>query len=1077
MDLSVFLKTVVTSDKGWFCLATARIENTEEATEKTWSEQFFSWPDELPKIINQVNSFDKDTEVYFSPYLFEEPKSTKKNAIVGRTIVADLDDANILTIQIDPTIIVETSQGRHQGYWVLKEELDKVEHERISRKVTYSIPRCDRNGWFLGKKVRVPGTYNNKYKETKHYIRVVSETGKRYVAGDLEQFVTPEDFLPQDKEINEDDLDWAEKALIQDIGPQEMLASIRSSIASVYMKYNIPSADRSAALWALTTALFRAGMSKEKVFYIAWHSVNNKFKDLRYGAVKALAKDVLRAEVAVSVKLPDIKDNIKHARTIGENAIERNDFIAKLVWEYLEKIGVFLHCNDGGLWYIRNDTGRPIQINSKNEALSNMLDNLFGINTAENESRFVHGRLRSKASEVPVTARVANLSHYEHSSKLFVVHTGRRDVLVVTPESITRQINGYGGLVFPWNIGNNTISPQYGGLDIPWDDIIFGGCLDNVLSIRKEAAQAVLKVWLLSVLLRDGLASRPILALFGAPGCISGDTKLKIRRGNHVRTYTIRQLYRSQNGYGNGNFDTSKPSYIRSVKDGVVQWMPIYDVVNSGKKATYTVKIAGSETFRTTTDHRFLTPMGYKKLEELCVGDIVLVEGDHITSIPKTTWWHPEVSVKYHPHGRDKYVYGFGPYKYIYRYRAVVEANMNNMSTEEFVRVVNSNERLASTLTYLDKDVVIHHKDENPLNDDYDNLEVTDKLTHDTHHGRNNVRNFGMFSGLNYVKESVIESIEYYGEEDTYDIQMENQEAPNFLINGAIVHNSGKSTMFRRIYRFLFGKERGLSTVTNEADFDHAMSHDPLVVLDNVDSMAAWLPDRLAATVAPTEIIRRKLYSDTDTITIKRDAMLGITAHNPKFGREDVTDRLILLNFERLSNFQSDSMILERIDRTRNALWGAVLKDIQTVMRTQMPSEGFPQFRIRDFAVYGYWIATALGIGSEFYEGINTIKDDQRSFNLEEDMMLLDAIDKLLDSQPIEQMHAGALWTKLSFKASDQRQFARKYGNAVSLGRKLWTLLDSLRELYDVEWSIKNTKRVWTINRKLIGSTNGTAAH
>lgn len=806
MELAEFLKTVVTGDNGWFCLATAELANTEEETEKTWKEVFYSWPDELTTIVNDVSELGSDVEVYFSPYLFREPKSIKSNAIVGRTIVADLDDANVLTIQITPSIVVETSPGRHQGYWILNEELDAQEHERISKKITYSIPRCDRTGWFLGKKVRVPTTYNNKYKNTKHFIRIVDSNSKHYSAVDLEQFVVPQEFADgTTPDIDENDLAWADAALNQSISAQEMLAQVKSSIASVYMRYNMPSTDRSAALWSLTTSLFRIGMKRDKVFYIAWHSVNNKFKDLRYGAIKALAKDVLRAEVAISTKLPDIKEKIRYTRNLGDNPVERQDHISKLAREYLEQIGIFYHCTDGSVWYIRHDTGKPIQINSRNEALSNMLDVLFGINAAEAESRYVHSRLRSYASELPVTARLAHLTTYDHNSKLFVLHTGRRDVLAVTPTQITRQVNGYGGLVFPWNMGNNIISPQYESIDLSWDEILFGGCLDNVLDIDKNDAQAVLKVWLLSVLLRDGLASRPILALFGAPG-------------------------------------------------------------------------------------------------------------------------------------------------------------------------------------------------------------------------------------------------------------------------------SGKSTMFRRIYRFFFGKERGLNTVTNENDFDIAMSSDPLVVLDNADSMTGWLPDRMAATVAPTEIVRRKLFTDTDTITIRRDAMLGITAHNPKFSREDVTDRMLLFTFDRLPSFKSDSEILSRIDKNRNAIWGSVLRDIQTTMNTPMPSEGYPQFRIRDFAMYGYWIATALGVQQEFKRGLEAIKQGQRNFNLEEDTLLVDAIDKLLDSQVIEEMTAGVLWTKLSFKV-DQKQFTRKYANPVVLGRKLWTLLDSLREIYDVDWKPKGTRRVWTIRKKTISGvhTNGTA--
>jgi hypothetical protein len=81
--------------------------------------------------------------------------------------------------------------------------------------------------------------------------------------------------------------------------------------------------------------------------------------------------------------------------------------------------------------------------------------------------------------------------------------------------------------------------------------------------------------------------------------------------------------------------------------------------------------------------------------------------------------------------------------------------------------------------------------------------------------------------------------------------------------------------------------------------------------------------------------------------------------------------------------------------------------------------------------------------------------------------IVIDAIDRLLDSSSIEELSAGQLWTKLRQKTTDERSFTRRYLNTVSLGKKLWTLLDSMREIYDIHVDIKNTKRVWTIKKKV----------
>lgn len=810
MDLSNFLQTVVTSSGGgWFCLAHAKIGSSEDSTNKSWKEEFYSWPDELPVIINRVNEIGKDYDIYFSPFLFSSQSSTKADAIPGRTIVADLDYANVLTLPLKPSVLVETSPGRHQGYWILRDELDRTEHESLSRRLTYSIPRCDRTGWFLGKKVRVPETYNHKYVTGPQYVRVVESTSKTFQNSQVEEIASSKELYGANVDkvlaVNEEDFEWAANALEQDIGPQEMLARIRSSVPTIVARYNLVVEDRSAALWNLYHSLFKAGLARDKVLYISYHSPNNKFKELRYGGIRELAKDVLRAEIASKIQLPDVKARIKDARNLSGNATERAEYIAKCVREHLDKLGSFIRCIDDSVWFVRSDTGRPINISTRNEQLIYLLDTVFGVNGSERESLYLCKHLAAMGSELPVTGRVANGTSYDHRSKTFRFHTGRKDILVVDRDNIKREINGEGGIIFPWSSSNSVVSPHYELLDKPWEDELFEDCFNNVLNIDPKHAKVILKTWLISVLLKDGLASRPILALIGSPG-------------------------------------------------------------------------------------------------------------------------------------------------------------------------------------------------------------------------------------------------------------------------------SGKSTFFRRVYTLLYGKERGLNTVSKEEDFDHAMAMNPLVVLDNVDTYARWLPDRMAATVSPTEIQKRKLFTDGDTYVLRRDAMLGITAHDPKNSRVDVTDRMLLFNFQRLTHFKPESPIYERIIQLRNGIWGAILRDIQTILSTEMPRSGYPQFRIEDFAQFGYWIATALGHAEEFTEGINTIMKSQKRFNLEEDMMLVDALDALLDREVIDEAPSGALFLKLRRLSKDERNFERKYGNAISLGRRLFILLDSLREEYDITWKTKKGIRVWSISRYEENLLDGTKA-
>lgn len=809
LGLADFLRTVITTNEGWFCLAYARHDESD-SDRMSWKEQWFGWPDDVETVARRVEELRDGYNVYYSPHLFNERNSVKANVLPTRTIAADLDEANILTLGIKPTVLVETSSDRHQGYWLVNEVDAMHRIEALSKRLTYSIQRCDRTGWFLGKKLRVPETFNYKYDTGAQYVRVVEYSRRLYSLGELDMLPQLSMSSPEITE-SESDFDWVARAveLDKDIGPQELLASVRGSLPTrVVAQYNLLSSDRSTALWGLMTAAFKAGLKREQVFHLARHSANNKFASNRYGGTRDLAKDVLRAEAATSMKAPDARAKIVEARRLPGLTTEKRAYIANIVKDHLLSIGSFISCGDGTAWYIRTDTGRPVPVSARSESLRNVLDTLFGINATEGESGFVTNNLVAYCADQPHLGSVTSLSYYDADTQSVLLHTGRRDVLRITAEAVDTVGNGYQGVVFPWSLTSEAMEPVYRSLgeDRTWADELFEGCVDNIVSLTPVQAKALLQVWVLTLIMRSGIIARPILALFGQPG-------------------------------------------------------------------------------------------------------------------------------------------------------------------------------------------------------------------------------------------------------------------------------SGKSTLFRRVYALIYGRNRSLNAVTNADDFDFAVATDPLVVLDNVDTPEKWLPDRLALSAASSELVKRKLYTDSETVTLSRQALLGITAHNPRFGREDVMDRLLLLTFERLQHFKPETQILNRIAELRSALWGAIVTDIQRVLSSPMPESGFPQFRVEDFARFGYWIACAIGVGEEFHSAINSIRTEARSFSLEEEGTLIEPLlvivnrdnEKLVkESVELPYRTAGQLWALLESVSKDPQSFSKKYTNATVLGKKLWSLQDSLNEIMVAEWGNGKQRgsRTWRFAKK-----------
>lgn len=287
---------------------------------------------------------------------------------------------------------------------------------------------------------------------------------------------------------------------------------------------------------------------------------------------------------------------------------------------------------------------------------------------------------------------------------------------------------------------------------------------------------------------------------------------------------------------------------------------------------------------------------------------------------------------------------------------------------------------------------------------------------------------------------------------------------------------SGKSTLFRSLYTILYGPNKGVDSVTTPDNFDSVVAEDPFVAFDNVDKSPVWLPDKLALSAARSEAKKRKLYTDTDTVIVRRQALVGVTAHNPQFGREDVVDRMILLFFNRFSQYKDESLMIDALVERRDFIWKCLLTDAQRVIATPLPDRAdMPQFRITDFAYLGLWIARGLGVEDSFRSALSATKKNQVSFNLGEEDVLIDALTKWVEKRKDNDYKtSGEIWQAITLHG-DALAIQRSYKNAVQLGKKLWTLQDSLSSVFDVKWEYgKAGSRKWKID--LRDNTNGNGA-
>lgn len=784
-----FLNVIVTGDTGWFCVSVSQADNMD-----AYSEQWFKWPDDRDRIAVFALTYAYAYNVYFSSYLFSAQRRTKGNTLPSRTFQADLDESDISMLPIPPAALVQTSPGRHQAFWVLNETLDLASHETLSRKLTYAIDKADHSGWPIGHTARMPLTYNHKYLDGPKQV-LIKILDPQLLYGTTIFELLPDAEKP-DADLDETWLDDINKLSLPTTGPNELLDRFKQQQKlpiKIIAQYNVPQKDRSEALWALMLALFRASATRTEVYYLAKNSANNKFDRLRYNANRELGKDVLRAEATARRRSPDVRRAVIELRRTSGPPFMKKRQLSDLVIQTLSAEGEFIHTSDNQLWYVKRDSGRPILLDMTSEYMSMLMDVQFGLNATETEKTYSCASMMSHTLALPPDTRIGALSHYDIETNTMMLHTGGRDTLKITKDSIDRVSNGAGGVLFPWNPANEIFRPDYAPLPDgeTWYSLLYGNSFANTQDISTEEAEAVMRVWAMFLLFRSASATRPILALVGPPG-------------------------------------------------------------------------------------------------------------------------------------------------------------------------------------------------------------------------------------------------------------------------------SGKTTLMKRLYRLLYGSKRELTEASTKENFEISTTKDPFVVLDNVDTWERWFADSFALSISDVDIPKRKLWHDSDIVYLKRQAVLGLTAHNPKWGREDVADRLILLTFARWPHaddsskddgFLQEQAMLYSIIQNRNKIWGHLILDLQKVLATPTPERsGLPKFRIQDFAVIGVRIARALGREDSFVRALSNIGTEQRLFTLEEDNQLVAAIYTYVTRQKeLKWVNAGSLWSELQVLADNPNAFTHAYRNSVSLNKKIGAMQEALSQIFVIE--------------------------
>lgn len=333
------------------------------------------------------------------------------------------------------------------------------------------------------------------------------------------------------------------------------------------------------------------------------------------------------------------------------------------------------------------------------------------------------------------------------------------------------------------------------------------------------------------------------LAISGPTGCLTGDTVVNLNSSGKGYKQSLEKLYKL-------SLTRKQKRKIRTynAESGLIELRPIKNVFYSGIKNVFLLKTQTGKTIKATSCHRILTKNGYKKLSDITTSDWVII--DYLKPLKKITIKPTNndsniCGLKYHPFARLINSKRDGKFKSIEKHRAIYEAYLNNLTLEEYVNILKTNLPALKKMKFINpKTHHIHHIDGNHYNNDVDNLSSLTIKEHAEVHRKDFVFN------LKTWEWDRVASIEAVGSEKTYDIEIDDSLIHNFVANGIVVHNSGKTYSALRLAKGLGKKIGVIDTENNSAslyadkfDFDVISLGPPYTIEKYIEAIEAFLKE------------------------------------------------------------------------------------------------------------------------------------------------------------------------------------------------------------------------------------------
>lgn len=281
---------------------------------------------------------------------------------------------------------------------------------------------------------------------------------------------------------------------------------------------------------------------------------------------------------------------------------------------------------------------------------------------------------------------------------------------------------------------------------------------------------------------------------------------------------------------------------------------------------------------------------------------------------------------------------------------------------------------------------------------------------------------------------------------------------------------SGKSITNKKLGCTFFGSKFQLTPLPDKCeDFDAIITNNAFVCVDNADTRKPWFEDRLATLATSGAISRRKLYTTNEMVKFMLDCFCSITARTPKFKRDDVADRLLMMKCMRYKHFLPENKLIAEVLKNRDHIWVELIYQLQHcihALKDHADDDFSTAFRMADFADFSLKIATRAGFSDQLQKIFTKLMQEQSYYALEGTAIFDVLIVWVKENEGKEISGAGLCRALSEIAQRDGYEFVYA-GKERSFSQKFRNLRSNLDEFFEITETVgRGRRKVYTFRLK-----------